>query len=109
MTSTRAQSYIRVRLSQGDVESEAQKRDFQRWSRLAIQFVGAADSGEFDHITPAVVMAQAYEPKQFDVRRSGPSLVAVYRLACGAATRDAAIASAASTSADAGSVQRWSI
>src|SRR6185295_10830230 len=36
-------------------ETERQKREIQRWSRLAIQLVGAADSGIFDHITTAVV------------------------------------------------------
>ena len=103
------------------VESEAQKREFQRWSRLAIQFLGAADSGEFDQITPSVIMrelerdgvfdllarelpatvweiskltdvdrhklsrhwrmmAQAYEPTQFHVSRSGLALLAAYML-----------------------------
>ena len=103
------------------VESEYQKREFQRWSRLAIQLLGAADSGEFDHITTSVVvreleqgrvfdllvtelpasvwkiskltdvdrhklsdhwriLAQAYEPKQFHVSRSGLALLAAYVL-----------------------------
>ena len=103
------------------VESETQKREFQRWSRLAIQLVGAADGGQFDHITTAVVirelgqdrlfdlldrelpasvwdiskltdgdrsklsqhwrmMAQAYEPSQFHIRRSGLALLANYVL-----------------------------
>jgi hypothetical protein len=31
-------------------ETERQKREIQRWSRLAIQLNGAADSGRFDHI-----------------------------------------------------------
>jgi len=103
------------------VETESQKREFQRWSRLAIQFLGAADSGEFDHITTSVVvreleenrlfdrlyrelpasvweiskltdvdrhklayhfrmMAQAYEPEQFHVTRSGLALLAAYLL-----------------------------
>lgn len=103
------------------VESESQKREFQRWSRLAIQLLGAADSGQFDHITTLVVvreleqdrlfdllarelpasvweiskitdvdrhklshhwrlMAQAYEPKQFHVSRSGLALLAAYLL-----------------------------
>ncbi len=103
------------------VESEAQKREYQRWSRLAIQLVGAADSGRFEHITTSVVirelgqdrlfdllarelpasvwdistltdadrsklsshwrmMAQAYEPSQFHVSRSGLALLANYVL-----------------------------
>jgi hypothetical protein len=103
------------------LESEEQKREFQRWSRLAIQLIGAADSGKFDHITTSVVvreleqkrlferlarelpaevweiskltdvdrhklsyhwsmMAQAYEPKQFHVTRSGLALLAAYLL-----------------------------
>lgn len=65
------------------VESEAQKREYQRRSRLAIQLVGAADSGQFDHITTPVVMrelGQAYEPSQFHVGRSGLALLANYVL-----------------------------
>jgi hypothetical protein len=37
-------------------ETEKQKRTIQRWSRLAIQLNGAADSGNFDHITTAVML-----------------------------------------------------
>ena len=103
------------------IETESQKREFQRWSRLAIQLLGAADSGRFDHITTSVVvrelegdrlfdllarelpaevweisrltdvdrhklsqhwrlMAQAYEPKQFHVSRSGLALLVAYLL-----------------------------
>jgi|SRR6185503_10500794 hypothetical protein len=36
-------------------ETEKQKRQIQRWSRLAIQLNGAAESGRFDHITPGVI------------------------------------------------------
>ncbi|PWT86696.1 MAG: hypothetical protein C5B57_00625 [Blastocatellia bacterium] len=39
-------------------ETEEQKREIQRWSRLAIQLIGAADSGNFDHITTAVVVRE---------------------------------------------------
>ena len=39
-------------------ETENQKRELQRWSRLAIQLNGAADSGHFDHITAAVVLRE---------------------------------------------------
>lgn len=103
------------------VESEAQRRECQRWSRLAIQLLGAADSGGFEHITTSFVMreleqgrlfetlvhelppdvwkiskltdadrrklsyhwrmfAQAYEPKQCHVSRSGLALLAAYVL-----------------------------
>jgi hypothetical protein len=103
------------------VESEAQRREFQRWSRLAIQLLGAADSGAFEHITTSFVireleqnrlfetlvrelptdvwmiskltdadrhklsshwrmLAQAYEPRQFHISRSGLALLAAYVL-----------------------------
>jgi hypothetical protein len=39
-------------------ETEKQKREIQRWSRLAIQLIGAADSRSFDHITTAVVVQE---------------------------------------------------
>ena len=48
------------------VESEAQKREFQRWSRLAIQLVGAADSGRFDHITTAYVTRELEQNRIFE-------------------------------------------
>jgi hypothetical protein len=47
-------------------ESESDKQEIQRWSRLAIQLVGAADSGRFDHITPAVVMRELQGKTVFD-------------------------------------------
>jgi hypothetical protein len=100
-------------------EPEEQKREIQRWSRLAIQLIGAADSGRFDHITTADMIrelqegdvferltrelpasvwkiskltdvdrhklsrhwrmfAEAYDPEQFHVTRSGLVLLAVY-------------------------------
>jgi len=49
------------------VESETQKREFQRWSRLAIQLVGAADSGQFDHITISVVIRELVQDRLFDL------------------------------------------
>ena len=49
------------------VESESQKREFQRWSRLAIQLLGAADSGQFDHITTSVVMRELEQDRLFDL------------------------------------------
>ena len=39
-------------------ETEKQKRTIQRWSRLAIQLNGAADSGCFDHITITVMLQE---------------------------------------------------
>jgi hypothetical protein len=36
-------------------ENEAQKKSIQRWSRLAIQLNGAAESGRYDHITTAAI------------------------------------------------------
>jgi len=39
-------------------ETERQKREIQRWSRLAIQLNGAADSGNYDHITTAVMLRE---------------------------------------------------
>jgi hypothetical protein len=36
-------------------ETEKQKGAIQRWSRLAIQLNGAAESGGYQHITPAVI------------------------------------------------------
>ena len=49
------------------VESENQKREFQRWSRLAIQLVGAADSGQFEHITTSVVVRELEQNRLFDL------------------------------------------
>jgi hypothetical protein len=40
-------------------ETESQKREIQRWSRLAIQLIGAADTGRYDHITTDVAMREA--------------------------------------------------
>ena len=39
-------------------ETEDQQREIQRWTRLAIQLIGAADSGRFDHITTTVVQRE---------------------------------------------------
>jgi hypothetical protein len=102
-------------------ETEKEKRSIQRWSRLAIQLNGAAESGRFDHITTAVIateleqdrvfdflgdqlpvkvweickltdvdrhqltqewkmMAKAYEPAQFHVRRNGLALLVAFVL-----------------------------
>jgi hypothetical protein len=47
-------------------ETERQKREVQRWSRLAIQLNGAADSGRFDHITIAVMLRELQDGNVFD-------------------------------------------
>jgi len=47
-------------------ETEGEKREIQRWSRLAIQLIGAADSGKFDHITTAVVVKELQGPNVFE-------------------------------------------
>jgi hypothetical protein len=39
-------------------ETESQKKEIQRWSRLAIQLNGAADSGHYDHITVDVIRGE---------------------------------------------------
>ena len=36
-------------------ETSRQRKAIQEWSCLAIQLLGAAESGHFDHITPAVI------------------------------------------------------
>ena len=48
-------------------ESESQKREFQRWSRLAIQLLGAVDSGQFDHITTSIVVRELEQDRLFDL------------------------------------------
>jgi hypothetical protein len=58
------------------IESESDKREIQRWSRLAIQLIGAADSGRYDHVTPAVVIRELQEKSLFDfLARELPSTV----------------------------------
>jgi hypothetical protein len=57
-------------------ETESEKREIQRWSRLAIQLVGAADSGRFDHITPTVVFQELEAKTVFEfLARELPSSV----------------------------------
>ena len=48
-------------------ETERQKREAQRWSRLAIQLNGAADSGHFDHITTAMMLRELRDGQVFDL------------------------------------------
>lgn len=47
------------------VETEAQKREYQRWSRFAIQLLGASDSGHFEHLTTDVVIREAQSGELF--------------------------------------------
>jgi hypothetical protein len=49
------------------LETERQRSEFQRWSRLAIQLNGAADSGSFDHITTGVVLRELQDGNVFDL------------------------------------------
>jgi hypothetical protein len=47
-------------------ETDERKRTIQRWTRLAIQLNGAADSGNYDEITPAVVLRELHAGRIFD-------------------------------------------
>jgi hypothetical protein len=47
-------------------ETEKEKRSIQRWSRLAIQLNGAAESGRFDHITTAVIATELEQDRVFE-------------------------------------------
>lgn len=46
-------------------ETEKQQRAIQRWSRLAIQLNGAAESGRFDHVTTAVIVGELEQGRVF--------------------------------------------
>jgi hypothetical protein len=47
-------------------DSERQKSEIQRWSRLAIQLNGVVDSGKYDHITTAVILGELQKGSVFD-------------------------------------------
>ena len=47
-------------------ETDKQKRQIQRWSRLAIQLNGAAESGRFDHISPDVIAFELGRDRIFE-------------------------------------------
>jgi hypothetical protein len=47
-------------------ESESQRTEIQRWSRLAIQLNGAADSGNYDHVTIGVVLRELQHGDVFE-------------------------------------------
>ena len=63
-------------------ETESQKREIQRWSRLAIQLVGAADSGRFDHVTTDVVLRELQGRTVFEflMRELPPSVWDIAKL-----------------------------
>jgi hypothetical protein len=46
-------------------ETNKQKTSIQRWSRLAIQLNGAAESGRCDHITPATIATELEHDRVF--------------------------------------------
>jgi hypothetical protein len=50
-------------------ETEKEKRAIQRWSRLAIQLNGAAESGKFDHITTATIATELEHDRVFEFLR----------------------------------------
>jgi hypothetical protein len=47
-------------------ETEQEKQAIQRWSRLAIQLNGAAESGRFEHITTAVIATELEQDRVFE-------------------------------------------
>ena len=47
-------------------ETNAQRASIQRWSRLAIQLNGAAESGRFDHITTMVIGGELERDRIFE-------------------------------------------
>ncbi|MDH4064892.1 MAG: hypothetical protein OEW19_10875 [Acidobacteriota bacterium] len=63
-------------------ESESQRAEIRRWSRLAIQLNGAADSGRFDHITIAVMLRELEEghPFEFLTRELPPEVWHISKL-----------------------------
>jgi len=47
-------------------ETENEKEAIQRWIRLAIQLNGAVESGQFDHITTAVIAQELEHERVFE-------------------------------------------
>ena len=47
-------------------ETKQQRESIQRWSRLAIQLNGAAESGRFDHITTAIIADELERDRIFE-------------------------------------------
>ena len=57
-------------------ETEDDKREMQRWSRLAIQLIGVADTGAADHITVEAIVREIDGPDVFAyLRRELPGSV----------------------------------
>ena len=48
------------------LETENQKREIQRWSRLAVQLNGQVDNGCHDHITTEMVLRELAAGRIFD-------------------------------------------
>ena len=48
-------------------ETESHRAEIQRWSRLAIQLNGAVDSGQYDHITTAVMLRELDDGNVFEL------------------------------------------
>jgi hypothetical protein len=47
-------------------ETESEKAEIRRWSRLAIQLNGVVDTGNYDHITTAVILNEIEKGNVFD-------------------------------------------
>lgn len=64
------------------IETDDQKRTYQRWSRLAIQLNGAAECGRFDHLTLDVILREVQGPDVFGflVRELPASVWAIAKL-----------------------------
>jgi hypothetical protein len=83
LTTVRPTSTISLQLKNSMAfETENQKRELQRWSRLGIQLNGAADSGHFDHITAAAVLRECQGGHVFEFlsRELPPSVWEVSKL-----------------------------
>ncbi len=48
-------------------ETAKQKAEIQRWCRFAIQLNGAIDSGNYDHITIAVILRELRDGNVFEL------------------------------------------
>ena len=47
-------------------ETQSQRAEIQRWTRLAIQLNGAVDSGKYDHVTIPVIVRELEQGKVFE-------------------------------------------
>ena len=48
-------------------ETEKQKRAIERWCRLAIQLNGAAESGQFEHLTTSLMVSALERGEVFQI------------------------------------------